>query len=79
MHTGLLHITKRVKRSYPVLWSQIILLGTSGGAQVALGTVPYLNKWLDAQLIMVSVGGDFFGTTGFNTTEHVYHVQGRRD
>jgi predicted esterase len=58
---------------------KIILIGTSGGAQVALGTVPYLNKWLDAQLIVFSVGGDFSGTTGFNTDEHVYHLQGRRD
>ncbi|HBB31820.1 MAG TPA: hypothetical protein DDZ80_14110 [Cyanobacteria bacterium UBA8803] len=58
---------------------KIILLGTSGGVQVALGAVPDLDRWLNAKLIVVSVGGDFEGTTGFNEVDRVYHLQGSRD
>lgn len=59
---------------------KIILVGTSGGAQVALGAVPYLEQWLPkAQLIVVSVGGVFAGTDGFNAADRVYHLQGRQD
>lgn len=58
---------------------KLILVGTSGGAQVALGAAPYLKEWLNPQILMVSLGGDFQGTAGFNVTEHVYHLQGDRD
>jgi hypothetical protein len=58
---------------------QLILIGTSGGAQVALGAVPHLDRWLDSKLIVVSVGGDFDGEVGFIEVDHVYHLQGRRD
>jgi hypothetical protein len=58
---------------------QLILIGTSGGVQVALGAVPYLNQWLKPQLVVVSAGGAFDGEAGFETTQHVYHLQGERD
>lgn len=59
---------------------KIILIGTSGGAQVALGAAYYLEEWLASpQIIVVSVGGVFAGTDGFNAVEHTYHLQGRRD
>lgn len=58
---------------------KIILIGTSGGAQVALGASYYLNQWLDAQIIVVSVGGVFAGDDGFQAVKQTYHLQGRRD
>lgn len=58
---------------------KIILVGTSGGAQVALGAAPYLNRWLDTQIFVLSVGGVFSGQDGFKATEHVYHLQGGQD
>lgn len=58
---------------------KIILIGTSGGAQVALGAAHYLEQWLDTQIIVLSIGGVFAGTDGFNAAESVYHLQGRRD
>ena len=54
-------------------------MGTSGGAQVALGATPYLDQWLDAQIVVVSIGGVFAGTDGFIAAERVYHLQGGRD
>jgi hypothetical protein len=60
---------------------KIILIGTSGGVQVALGAAPYLKQWLelDTQIIVVSVGGVFGGQDGFESVDHIYHLQGRQD
>lgn len=58
---------------------KIILIGTSGGAQVALGAAPYLKEWLNSKIAVVSVGGVFAGTDGFNAAKNVYHLQGRQD
>ncbi len=57
----------------------LILLGTSGGVQVALGSVPYLHDRLPAKITVVSAGGAFDGETGFKTAEQVYHLKGQRD
>ncbi|MBD2083899.1 hypothetical protein NDI49_12460 [Trichocoleus sp. ST-U3] len=56
----------------------IILVGTSGGVQVALGAAPYLNQWLDTKITIVSVGGVFNGRSGFQAARF-YHLRGRRD
>jgi hypothetical protein len=58
---------------------KIILIGHSGGVQVALGAAPYLEQWLNATLIVVSIGGAFDGENGFATVDHVYHLRGRQD
>ncbi|MBW4424839.1 MAG: hypothetical protein KME50_10390 [Nostoc desertorum CM1-VF14] len=58
---------------------KMILVGTSGGVQVALGAVPDLDHWLNAQLIVVSIGGDFDGEKGFDKVDHVYQLVGSRD
>lgn len=75
-------ILDQMNASHPIAAGaqpDIILIGTSGGAQVALGAVPYLNQWLEARLIVVSAGGTFDGETGFNEADAVYHLQGKRD
>ncbi|MCZ0902326.1 hypothetical protein ON021_20710, partial [Microcoleus sp. HI-ES] len=43
---------------------KVILIGTSGGAQVALGATRYLKEWLKAEITVVSVGGVFSGENG---------------
>lgn len=59
---------------------KIVLVGTSGGAQVALGAAPYLREWIDPpQLTVISVGGVFSGNRGFEETQQVYHLEGDRD
>lgn len=58
---------------------KLILIGTSGGGQVALGATQYLDEWLDAQIVVVSVGGVFNGINGFDAANHVYHLWGSRD
>jgi len=58
---------------------KIVLLGTSGGVQVALGAAPYLDQWLNTKITVLSIGGVFAGTSGFEVSEHVYHLRGRQD
>lgn len=77
-------IIDRMNASHPISLAQrqpfkIVLIGTSGGAQVALAAAPYLDQWLDAQSTVLSIGGVFASTDGFNVAERVYHLQGRRD
>lgn len=72
----------RAKQSLSVSSEQplnIVLIGTSGGVQVALGAAPYLNQWLNAQISVVSIGGVFNGSNGFEAADQVYHLQGRQD
>lgn len=77
-------IVERMNAAHPIPQSnnqplKLILMSTSGGTQVALGAVSYLDQWLNPQLIVVSVGGSFDGESGFEAVDHVYHLQGRRD
>lgn len=77
-------IVERMNAAQPIPNGQeqplkIILIGTSGGAQVALGATHYLRRWLTPDLIVVSVGGVFDGNSGFESVKHVYHLQGQRD
>ncbi|MEG5138331.1 MULTISPECIES: hypothetical protein [unclassified Microcoleus] len=58
---------------------QVILIGTSGGAQVALGATPYLKEWLKAEITVISVGGVFSGENGFAEADRIFHFRGTRD
>lgn len=58
---------------------KVILIGTSGGAQVALGATRYLKEWLNAEVTVVSVGGVFSGENGFGEADRIFHLRGTRD
>ncbi|MBW4459774.1 MAG: hypothetical protein KME47_05975 [Nodosilinea sp. WJT8-NPBG4] len=58
---------------------QLVLAGSSGGAQVALGAAPYLKEWLSVEITVLSFGGVFDGEEGFDTVEQVYHFHGQGD
>ncbi|NJR22811.1 MAG: hypothetical protein HC786_11915 [Richelia sp. CSU_2_1] len=58
---------------------KVILIGTSGGVQVALGATHYLKEWLNAEISVVSIGGVFSGENGFADADRVYHLRGDRD
>ncbi|NDJ21421.1 hypothetical protein GS682_07180 [Nostoc sp. B(2019)] len=77
-------IIDRMNAAHPMPQSpnqplKLVLIGTSGGVQVALGAVSYLEQRLNAELLVISVGGSFDGNTGFEAVDHMYHLQGRRD
>ncbi|PZU97484.1 MAG: hypothetical protein DCF32_20550 [Leptolyngbya sp.] len=58
---------------------QLVLAGTSGGTQVALGAAPYLKQWLPVEITVLSFGGVFDGEEGFDAVEQVYHFHGQGD
>lgn len=77
-------IIDRMQAQYPIPTGskqplQLILVGTSGGVQVALGAADYLDRRLNADITVVSLGGVFAGTNGFIASDRVYHLHGKRD
>ncbi|MBW4663373.1 MAG: hypothetical protein KME01_04100 [Chroococcus sp. CMT-3BRIN-NPC107] len=58
---------------------QVVMVGTSGGVQVALGAADYLKRNLKAEISIVSLGGVFAGTNGFTASDRVYHLHGEFD
>lgn len=78
-------IVDRMQAAHPLSQNskqpiKILLMGTSGGAQVALAATPYLDRWLPkTQIVVISIGGVFAGTDGFDSAKHIYHLYGRRD
>lgn len=77
-------IVERMNAAHPIGRSDrptnLILMSTSGGTQVALGATDHLRDWIPkARITVVSIGGAFEGRAGFNDVNHVYHLQGDRD
>ncbi|TVP66644.1 MAG: hypothetical protein EA342_11280 [Leptolyngbya sp. LCM1.Bin17] len=77
-------IVERMHDTHPVPKAlddpfQLVLIGTSGGAQVALGAVEHLKAWLPAELTVISMGGVFDGRSGFDHARQVYHYHGSDD
>ena len=58
---------------------KVILIGTSGGAQVALGATHDLKEWLNAEITVISVGGVFSGEKGFAEADRIFHLRGTGD
>jgi hypothetical protein len=59
---------------------KVILVGTSGGAQVALGAAQYLVRSpVQPEIYVVSLGGTFEGNAGFDAAEQVSHLTGEAD
>jgi hypothetical protein len=79
-----LSIAEQMENKQPIPSSpeepiQLILMGTSGGVQVALAAAPYVNEWLPVEITIVSFGGVFDGNEGFDVAQHIYHFRGERD
>ncbi len=76
-------IVNRMNAAHPIPRSpkpiNLILISTSGGTQVALASSTYLKKWLKPRLTVISIGGAFDGRVGFDSVDHVYHLQGEQD
>lgn len=77
-------IVDRMNAAHPIARSDrpinLILISTSGGTQVALGSTAHLRDWIpNARIVNVSIGGTFEGRAGFNDTNHAYHLYGDQD
>jgi hypothetical protein len=57
----------------------IVVMGWSGGGQIAVGVAPYLSNALRAPVYVVSIGGVMSDDPGIAKVEHLYHLQGSKD
>lgn len=56
----------------------VVLIGFSGGAQMALGAGWFLHA-LGVPVSVISVGGIFSADPGLDRVEHLWHLKGARD
>ncbi|MGE5657848.1 MAG: hypothetical protein ACM37W_14680 [Actinomycetota bacterium] len=59
--------------------SKLVLICGSAGAAIALAAVPFLQKFFQTRLIILSYGGVFNATSGLDEVTHFYHLVGERD
>ena len=63
----------------PQSQTPVILVASSGAAQIAVGSASYLAEWLQAPLYVISVGGVFGSDPGLLAVDHLYQLRGHRD
>jgi len=56
----------------------IVILGWSGGGQIAIGSVTYLAA-LPGPIYVISVGGMLSDDVGFDKVDHLWHLYGTAD
>ncbi len=59
--------------------ARIVLVGYSGGAQVAAGAAPFVGERTGAAVTVVSLGGVLSADPGVLEAERVWHLVGRAD
>jgi len=57
----------------------ITLIGFSGGGQMSMGCVRYLQQATGAPIEVISISGVISGNTGAMMTDRLYHLSGDRD
>ena len=64
---------------HPHSRTPITLIGFSGGGQMAVGAVPFLQQVLLAPIEIISLGGVMCGNVNLLKLEHLYHLVGNKD
>lgn len=59
--------------------ARIVLIGYSGGAQIAAGAAPVIKRESGARVSVVSLGGMISADPGLLEADHVVHLRGGRD
>lgn len=69
-----------IKAGYRLRDAQpVILIGLSGGAQIAVGCAPILNRLLGTPIDIISIGGVLTDDPGILEVNHLLHLSGSRD
>jgi hypothetical protein len=63
----------------PTGTQRLVLLGYSGGAQVAVGAAPFLKRWLGTAVHVVSLGGVLDSDPGLRVVARLDHLVGDKD
>jgi len=73
-------IRSLLKHGYPPNSGKpIVVMGWSGGGQIAIGVVRYLSEGLHAPVSVMSIGGVMAADPGISYVDKLYHLQGSRD
>ena len=59
--------------------ARIVIVGYSGGAQVAIGAAPFLKAQFGAPIDVISVGGVLASDPGIGAVDAIYHFRGDGD
>ena len=59
--------------------ASIVLVGYSGGGQIALGAAPHLKDLVGGEVTVVSLGGVMCSDASIGTLERIYDLHGKRD
>ncbi len=57
----------------------VVLMGLSGGGQIAVGAAPILRNLIKAPVWVVSIGGVLTSDPGILAAQHVWHLSGSKD
>lgn len=57
----------------------IIIIGYSGGSQIAIGAATFLKARLSAPIDVISIGGVIASDPGLHAVRHVHHIYGDGD
>jgi hypothetical protein len=58
---------------------RIVIIGYSGGAQVAIGAAEYLKLATGARISVISLGGTMASSPGIGAVDRIYHLYGSND
>jgi hypothetical protein len=69
-----------MRQGYPLgSGTPIVVIGWSGGGQIAVGVVPYLSQGFQAPIHVISVGGVISDDPGVASVDRLTHLQGSKD
>lgn len=57
----------------------IVLLGSSGGGQIAVGAALFVHHMTAAPVYVISIGGVIASDPGLDALTHLYHLYGEKD
>lgn len=63
---------------HPINQKPVVLLGWSGGGQIAIGSTTFLSP-MTGDVYEISVGGMLSDDLGFNSVKHLWHLYGSKD
>ena len=57
----------------------VVIIGYSGGGQVAVGATTFLTNWLRAPISVISIGGVMASDPGMHFVHRLHHLHGDKD
>ncbi len=72
-------VVRALRRRGYVAGGRVVLIGFSGGGQIAIGAAPFLKEATRAEVVVASLGGVMAADPGVLEADRVVHLHGQRD